>query len=217
MIISFLSQKGGVGKSTLARGVAVEFVKNDWDVHIADMDTTQQSTVNWAERRDAIGVEPYIDAAMYRNPQSALRAVSRCDLLVIDGTPYATQDTKVLAANSDLVIIPTGITHDDLEPSLRLAQELSMKAGLSKNKILMVVMKVPESGDKEAMSTKASIKEWGFSIVDSWMPFRTAYGKAMDAGYSMSETRFTSLNKRAGSILNVIANQVVQSQEVENG
>jgi chromosome partitioning protein len=215
MIISFLSQKGGVGKSTLARGVAVEFVKNGWDTHIADMDTTQQSTVQWAERRDAIGVEPSIDAAMYRNPQSALRSTGRCDLLVIDGTPYATQDTKDLAARSDLVVIPTGITHDDLEPSLRLAQELTMKAGVSKSKILMVVMKVPESGDKEAMSTKSSIKDWGFAVIDSWMPFRTAYGKAMDAGYSMSETRFNTLNDRAGSILSAIAERA--TQEVDNG
>lgn len=210
MIVSFLSQKGGVGKSTLARGVAVEFVKNSWDVHIADMDTTQQSTVNWAERRDAIGVKPGIDTAMYRNPQSALRSTSRCDLLVIDGTPYATQDTKELASESDLVVIPTGVTHDDLEPSLRLAQELTMKAGVPKSKILMVVMKVPENGDKEAMATKSSIKEWEFSVADSWMPFRTAYGKAMDAGYSMSETRFTSLNKKAGTILNAIVEKINQ-------
>ena len=215
MIISVLSQKGGVGKSTLARGIAVEFVKNGWDVHVADMDTTQQSTVNWAERRDAIAVEPSIDCAMYRNPQSALRAIGRCDLLVIDGTPYATQDTKDLAAGSDLVVIPTGITHDDLEPSLRLAQELTIKAGVPKSKILLGVMTVPESGDKEAMATKSSIQDWGFTVADSWMPFRTAYGKAMDAGYSMSETRFTTLNERAGSILSAIAGRATATQETK--
>ncbi len=208
MIVSFLSQKGGVGKSTLARGFAVEFIKAGWDVHVADMDTTQQSTVNWAERRDAIGVEPSVDAAMYRNPQSALKSISRCQLLVIDGTPYASTDTKDLASGSNLIVIPTGITHDDLEPSLRLAQELTMKGGIAKSKILVVVMKVPENGDKEAMATKNSIKDWGFDVVDSWMPFRTGYGKAMDAGYSMSETRFTSLNERAGAILSAIAARV---------
>lgn len=205
MIISVLSQKGGVGKSTLARGIAVEFVKNGWDVHVADMDTTQQSTVNWAERRDAIGVLPTIDAAMYRNPQSALRSVARCDLLVIDGTPYATQDTLELAKESDLIVIPTGITHDDLEPSLRLAQELTMKAGVQRKKVLLIVMKVPENGDKESESTKSSIEDWGFSVPKPVMPFKTAYGKAMDAGYSMSETRFATLNERAGSVLNAIA------------
>lgn len=214
MIVSFLSQKGGVGKSTLARSTAVEFVKNGWDVHVADMDTTQQSTVNWADRRDAVGIEPTVDAAMYRNPQSALRSVSRCDLLVIDGTPYATQDTVELAKSSDMIVIPTGITHDDLEPSLRLAQELSMQSKIPKNKILLIVMKVPESGDKEAMSTKSSIKDWGFNVVETWMPFRTAYGKAMDAGYSMSETRFSTLNERADAILKGIADRLM---EVTNG
>lgn len=207
MVISFLSQKGGVGKSTLARGISVEFTKNGWDVHIADMDTTQQSTVHWAERRDSEGIEPSIDTAMYRNPNSALRATNRCNLLVIDGTPYATSDTKELGTQSDAVIIPTGITHDDLEPSLKLAQELTM-AGVSKCKILFVIMKVPENGIKEAEATLETIKNWQFSVVDKVMPFRTAYGQAMDSGYSMSETRFPSLNTTAGKIIGSIINHL---------
>ncbi len=40
MIISILSQKGGVGKSTLARGLAVAHLKSGGDVHVADLDPT---------------------------------------------------------------------------------------------------------------------------------------------------------------------------------
>ena len=214
-IVACLNQKGGVGKSTLARGLAVEFLKNGWDVHVADMDTTQQSTLDWAERRDAIGVDPSIDTATYRNPQSALRSISRCDLLVIDGTPYATENTLEIAAESDLVVIPTGITHDDLSPSLRLAQELTMKANVPKHKIVMVVMKVPENGEKEAMATKRSIQDWGFNVVSTWMPQKTAYGKAMDSGYSMSETRFSTLNDKAGKIISELA--VYLKEDTEDG
>ncbi|WP_340700532.1 ParA family protein [Vibrio harveyi] len=52
MIISFLSQKGGVTKSTLARAVAVAFAQNDWSVHLADMDWQQQTCGKWTARRD---------------------------------------------------------------------------------------------------------------------------------------------------------------------
>jgi len=214
MIISFLSQKGGVGKSTGARGTAVEFIKNGWDVHVADLDTVQLSTLNWAARREALGVEPYVDVATYRNPKSALKSVGRCHLLIVDGTPYATQDTKDLAKGSDLVIIPTGVTYDDLEPSLRLAQDLVLQAGVDKGKILFVVMRVPENGDKEAMTTKKSIQEWGFGVLQTWIPFKISYGKSMDAGYSMAETRFTSLNEHAGKVLAGIAEKAIAMSEV---
>ncbi len=215
MIISVLSQKGGAGKSTLARGIAVEYIKAGWDVQVADMDVTQQSTVRWSERRDELKIKPSVETAMYRTPTSAIKAESIYDLLIVDGTPYATQDTLKLAEKSDLIVIPTGVTYDDLEPSLKLGQELALKAEVDRSKILFVVMKVPESGEKEAMSSKKSIKGFGFQVVDTWMPFKTAYGKAMDSGYSMSETRFASLNEKAGNILEAIANHVKTEESEE--
>ena len=47
--IANLSQKGGVGKSTLSRAIAVEYARNEWDVKIADMDL-KQSTCSFSNR-----------------------------------------------------------------------------------------------------------------------------------------------------------------------
>ena len=41
MIISLISQKGGVGKSALARLLAVEVTKAGWTAKIADLDPAQ--------------------------------------------------------------------------------------------------------------------------------------------------------------------------------
>lgn len=38
VVVSFVSQKGGIGKSTLARLVAREYANADWAVKIADLD-----------------------------------------------------------------------------------------------------------------------------------------------------------------------------------
>lgn len=43
MIISLINQKGGVGKSALARALSVEFARNGWRVHAADLDRAQQT------------------------------------------------------------------------------------------------------------------------------------------------------------------------------
>ncbi len=47
MIIAFVSQKGGVGKSTLARAVAREAAYGGLKVKIADLDTQQGTSVDW--------------------------------------------------------------------------------------------------------------------------------------------------------------------------
>jgi chromosome partitioning protein len=45
-IISFISQKGGVGKSTLARALAVECAKADLKIKIIDLDSQQKTIVD---------------------------------------------------------------------------------------------------------------------------------------------------------------------------
>ena len=60
MILSLLSQKGGVGKSALARLIGVEFAKAGWRVKIADLDTAQGTATKWKARRDRAGLQPDI-------------------------------------------------------------------------------------------------------------------------------------------------------------
>jgi len=208
-VISFVSQKGGVGKSTLARGTAIEFAKNNWDVHIGDLDTTQFTTFKWSERRDAIGVGPSISVSSYKASKGIVPHIKSHDLIIIDGTPYATQETLDIAKISDLIVIPTGVTIDDIEPQVTLGKEIMIKAKVSIDKLLFVVMKVPERGDKEAISTIESIKDWGFNCVPTWLPFKLSYGQAMDAGYGMTETRFSTLNNYAGEIISGVSEKIL--------
>ena len=65
--IAMVAQKGGVGKSTLARIVAVEATKGGLQTKIADLDTQQTTSVSWAARRAANGLEPPIRAEAFRS------------------------------------------------------------------------------------------------------------------------------------------------------
>lgn len=210
-IISCLSQKGGAGKSTLARGIAVEFARNGWTVQIADLDEAQRSTFNWARRREDSDLTPPIEVALYANPKAALRAASLFDLLVVDGKPYASAQTLELAQSSDLVVIPTGTTVDDLEPALGLATELSMK-GVKRDQIIIAVMKAPTH--REAMDTQSSIRDWGFKCPPGFMEFKASYGKAMDTGRAMTETQYASTSRKSDRIIQFISDQFA---EISNG
>lgn len=210
MIVSFLSQKGGVGKSTLARGLATLAQNNTLKVQLADMDCTQQSTAHWAHNREQHDLKPLNTVVCFK-PREALSLDEGCDFLIIDGTPYATHDTLEIATASDLVVIPTGISLDDLRPAVALAKELTLKTPLKNKNILMVVMKVPQNGSKEAMTTKASVREAGFNIVSPWLNFRTSYSQASDKGLAVFETPFAPLNTTALSIFYAIAEYAQQT------
>ncbi len=60
LIIGMVSQKGGVGKSTLARLVAREYAKASWNVKIADLDVSQGTSFNWQARRLQHSRDPVI-------------------------------------------------------------------------------------------------------------------------------------------------------------
>lgn len=211
MILSFLNQKGGTGKSSMARAVAVEFVRNNWQVHVADMDLTQRTTFNWAGRREEANFLPPVDVAIYRDPKSALKAAASNDLLIVDGKAFADNQVIEIALSSDIIILPVGVSTDDLEPTLKLAMELVQK-GIKRERLFFVVCKVPKNGDKEAMTTRASIVDWGFDVAQGWIPIQTAYSQAMDAGKALTETKYKELNKSTDKIIQQIVDKATNTK-----
>ena len=88
------------------------------------MDISQATNFNWASRRLQNSIFPEIPVQQYGSVSKALSEAESLDLLVFDGAPHSTQATKQIASVSDMVIIPTGLTLDDLEPAVLLAHEL---------------------------------------------------------------------------------------------
>ena len=72
--IAMVAQKGGVGKSTLARIIAVEAAKGGLKTKIADLDTQQTTSVNWSARRAENGITPDIRAEAFSSIETALGA-----------------------------------------------------------------------------------------------------------------------------------------------
>jgi len=125
-IISFVGQKGGTGKSTLARAFAVEAVRRDQGVVIADLDEAQRTSWDWSQRRAANGLQPAIAVERVPRLQVFTRAAD-IDLLVVDAPGWADASTLWLAQGSQLTVLPTGGTVDDLNPTIRLMHELMSK------------------------------------------------------------------------------------------
>lgn len=202
MIISFISQKGGVGRSTLARATAVELVRSGNKVHLADLDSQQQTAAKWAERRDNTGIFPAVETGVYRRHDVALKAASHYQCLIIDTRPFVDISSLDIARQSNLVVIATGTSLDDLEPSLLLGHELVHK-GIPHNRLFYVVGKAPSLA--EGRSAIQTISAWQFACADAFLTFKPGYSISLDAGHSVTETPWKTLNWRARNVIHEIS------------
>ena len=200
MMISCIGQKGGGTKSAIARTLAVAFTEAGWKTHLCDIDEKQQTSFKWVKRREQSGLSP-IDCALYRRVDTAIKMEDKCDLLIVDGRPAAETTSLDVAVGSDLVIIATGTSIDDLEPSLELAREL-IKKGIQREKIVFSIAKSPS--DSEGRKAKATVQAWNFSVLDTVIPFKPGYSSALDSGRALFETPFKTLNEVARKMVEEI-------------
>ena len=105
-IIAFVSQKGGVGKSTLARAVAREAANNGLKVKIADLDTQQGTCIDWNRTRLNAGLQPAVAAEAFATAAQALKIADQYDLFIIDGPARTSSGTLDIAKVADLVVQP---------------------------------------------------------------------------------------------------------------
>lgn len=208
-IIACLSQKGGVGKSTLARLIARTYAEADWDVKIADFNTRQMTAVDWAAARMEANIKPDVPA----QPFNSVKALSkeRVDLIVADGKPDSDQTSLELARAADLVVIPTGTSLDDVKPQLLFAQELKAK-GIPVAKMVFVINKTNDSV-VATEETRASIESLGYRVIKTDLSAKAGYQNAQNAGRAISETTFVTLNDRA---IQVVI-EIIECMNVETG
>lgn len=209
MIISVVSQKGGVGKSSISRTLAVEFTRAGWKTLLADIDTSQITSNRWAEkRRNNAGIEPKINTAVYSVVAQALAEIEDFDLIIIDGAPHATRGTIEAAKSSDLIIIPTGSSMDDLEPSILLANELANS--LNSKYIYFLLYKT--TSEPQAREARETLCKYGYNVLIGDIPVKTGYIDAFDRGYCATETRYQNLNDSAKNMVESIATKLQEKK-----
>lgn len=102
-VVSFLNQKGGVGKSTLSINVAA-CLAGRGRVLLIDADK-QGTSSTWASLREA---SPFQVVTMAREnmARDAIALAAGFDFAVIDGPPHAEGITRSCIIASDIVVVP---------------------------------------------------------------------------------------------------------------
>ena len=202
--ISVLSQKGGVGKTTISRALAVEYARHDWEVKIADMDLKQSTSANWNRERMSQNHEPKIAVEVFSNVKDVLRQNQNYDLIVFDGAGHADLQTWEIAKISDYIILPTGLSKDDLIPQIKLAHELTKK-GIERGRIGIALSRVGKSS-RELEDTVEYIGLAGYKYL-GYIKEKTSISQSHDEGLAANETKYKSINKLVDDLIqNIIDN-----------
>lgn len=204
-IIGLISQKGGVGKSTLARALAREAAAGGLRVKLADLDTQQGTSSNWHRHRLDIGIEPAFSVEAFKTAAQALRIASDFDVLVLDGPARASSATLEIGQQASLVIQPTGASVDDLHPAVLTFHEL-VREGVPKIRLVFALCKI--GTDAEEGEARAYIAQAGFETLVGFIPERPAYRQAQNLGLTITETRFPQLNRRADELLQNVVDRI---------
>jgi len=199
IIISFVSQKGGVGKSTLSRAVSVGASQENQTVKIADLDTQQGTSTDWHRQRLNNGFNSIGSVELFGTAENALKEAKNFDFLIIDCPARASKSTLKIAKKSDLVLIPTGASRDDLIPAIKLGFELEE---INKKNVYLVLTRILT--EAEAKDGKEFIQETGLKVIDSFLMEKAGYKQAQNEGLSILETKYKTLNEKADNLISSI-------------
>lgn len=208
VVVAFVSQKGGVGKSTLSRALAREAAAGGLRVKLADLDTQQGTSVDWHRQRLNSGIEPSVSVEAFATAAQALNVANNFDILILDGPARTSQATLEIARAANLVVQPSGASLDDLRPAVREFHAL-VKAGVSSTCLVFALNRIGTTAEES--ETRAYLAEAGYSVLDGCLLERPAYRQAQNAGRAITETRYAALNDRADILIQSIIDRVTDN------
>jgi len=196
--IAVLSQKGGVGKSTLAQLVAQGYAANEYSVLLADMDAGQSSSVKWGAMRLNSAIQPAIEVKSFRTVAAVQHVAENYDLVVFDGAPQASAQTLEIARQADLILLPSNTSKFDMDPQISLAHELVAK-GVSASRIYFVLSRIV-STEKDLQAAFDYIGQTPYRVMTAVLEEKTGYRAAAEQGKSLTETTIPTLKARCEAL-----------------
>lgn len=198
VVVAFLSQKGGVGKSTLARALADLAVKSGIKVLVADLDRQQGTAMHWSAQRLSAKIVPPIDVQLFDTVDDAITCGESCDLIIVDAPGHTSRATLDIALRSHLIVQPTGPGLDDLYPGVLLFHELFAE-GIPVSRMCFALCRT--SAKEEEVAARRYLAKADYTVLAGSIPERSEYRGVQNAGRAITETDNDSLNTRAEELL----------------
>lgn len=196
VVVAFVSQKGGVGKSTLARALATFAAAHGLSTKLADLDAQQKTVTVWKHNRAGHRLAPAIDVEAFDAAKAAVAAAKHCDLLILDTAGKIVEGEVAQYAN--LVVQPTSPSSDDLHISVLLFLAME-RVSIPRERLAFALCRTLSRPEEKG--ARAYLESFGYRVLDGAIPEDLAYREAMKVGKSISESGRKGLDRRAHEVM----------------
>lgn len=196
MIISFVNQKGGVGKTTAAINLASSLVRQNYKLVLVDADP-QGSAATWHGIEDNQAFEIlYHPDELTRADIETLEAVY--DYVIIDAPPAVNNKVETIMKASDLTILPVTPSSLDLWSCKETLDTMDPESKAHPNvKVrLLINRKIP--GTRVGREVHQALEKFDTPVFETELCQRVAYIDAMK--YGVSVMQFAPGSKAANEI-----------------
>jgi chromosome partitioning protein len=178
MIITVVSYKGGVAKSTTAAHIAAYLQQHHGTTVLIDGDKNR-SLMKWAKR----GSFPYPVVDERETPK-----VSReyKNIVIDTRADPEPEDFEYLAKGCDLLIVPTTPDRLALDALVEIVQTLK---GVAPDRYKILITKVPPKPNRSGEQAQGILKEHGLPVLNQMISYLMAFQKAADEGVLVHEVK----------------------------
>jgi chromosome partitioning protein len=180
--IALISQKGGVGKTTLAIHLATAFETAGRQTLLVDLDP-QTSAAEWKDARQA--EQPYVMAVPPSRLGKTLEAAKEhgAELVVLDTAPHSEGTALDAARAADLILVPCQPSIMDLRAMRKTADLLNYL----KKPTFAVLNEVAPQGTVADEAAKAITAQFGMTVCPIRLGQRVAFNRCLLAGQTAQE------------------------------
>jgi len=198
-IIAFISQKGGVGKSTLSQALAVEAKKQKLNVLLADCDSQQATSYEWSK------IKGKIPCQVFKQVKDIWPLSKNYELIIIDGPARTSTGTLEIAKKADLLIQPTGASRADLVPAVKEFNALK-KAGTPSKKLLFVLNHIGSPAESEIAFDY--LKDTDYSYLPIALPEKVSFRSIQNEGKAITQITYKTLRRKVKKLIESILDHV---------
>lgn len=181
-VISFISRKGGSGKTTNAINLATSFTKIGYSVLLVETDTNytliSSRKLELFKRKEKIDKYfPILGSEDHRIAEeiTALKEKKSFDIIIVDSAGKTTdKGIRELCLVSDMVIITTSLTQNDLLVTYQTVKDLLPAKELNK-KLKLCILPNRIHSHTRMKTVKEVLQNLEAEVIDTYVPQRKVY------------------------------------------
>lgn len=205
MILAFLNQKGGVGKTTLAIHIAAALTLKGRSVLLVDSDP-QGSALDWASTRKDNSLFPVIGLPKNNLHKEIPSHASRYDDVVIDGPPRVNELARSAILASDMVLIPVQPSPYDVWAAKEIIDLLEEASVFKEKQIYRFVINRKIVNTAIGRDVVEALSNYKTPVLSSSIGQRVVFAESAGQGSTVMET---DPNGQASQEINLLTDEIL--------